>query len=83
MFRVWRSLKYTITYIDRGSASRDTAHANCTCIFSKDISKILAYIFPTEYLIEFETIFSAKSLSESDLFDFDVLIYGNCHGNIL
>ena len=56
------------THIDkyRTSASCDTVHIERAFRIPEDITRILAYIFPVVFLIEFENIFSGKFLSETD-----------------
>ena len=50
----------------RASASRDTAQVHYACRNQDVITKMLAYIFPIVFHIEFENIFPENFLSETD-----------------
>ena len=52
--------------IHRPPTSRDTAQVACACRIPEDITRMLAYMFPVVFLIEFENIVKEKSLSETN-----------------
>ena len=50
----------------RAAASRNTAQVDCAPRIPEDIPRMLAYICPIVFLIEFENIFPEKCLSENN-----------------